>query len=195
MKKLNHFYREVLKTLNNFRLTAFIIFVSNAVAGLVALGLIFCSYYAGDVWETTDARITSFMQLGYEQGEVYGKIMGMFFFLVTVIVIGLSIASAYNALPAVKNKDKIVPKRSLLLFAFVNGCFQLPLLVFSILAITLEKPNTLAAYAVTIPLTIITMLINVLLMVPFFKCDFYQPSVGSKLFVRKAKAEEEAKAE
>lgn len=195
IKKLNSFYKAAIKKLNNFRLTAVILSAVNLVAGIVALGLTFCFYFAGDVWEAgSKSRVPSFMGLDIdfntnEMIGVGGRFMGMVFFLACIVVIGLSIAVIYNSLPSIKNKEKVTPKRSILMFAFVNGCFQVVVFVFSILAIALESPNTIAGYIVSLPLTFISMAANLLAIVPFLKCIFYQPAVGSKLIQKKAKAE------
>lgn len=195
LNKIKNWYKSVIKRLNNFRLTALIAAVSSAVAGLTSLGITFCYHFAGDVWERTNAHVPSFMNLGVDTSEynlinpTYGKIMGMVFFLSLVIVIGLSIAGAYNLLPNIKNGEKVSVRKNFLLFNVISGVFQIVVLVFSILAITKEHPNTFGGYIATIPFTVITLLVNILLIVPYLKCVFYQPAVGSKLIQKKPKAE------
>lgn len=200
LKKLNNFYKAIIKKLNNFRLTSFIASVVALVTGLTSVGLFCCYYFAGDVWETTHARVPSFMNLGISDpnnpspyGEpVAGKMMGMVFFLSLVILLGLSIAVIYNALPFVKNKDKVTPRKNNLIFSVIAGGFGLITLVFSILAIVLEHPNTFVPYIITIPFSFLTMVANILLVVPLVKCVFYQPAVGTKLFANKEDVKKEA---
>jgi len=185
--KLSSFQKAVVKKLNNFRLMAVILGSISAVVGAVSLGLLFIYYFAGDVSPTTQSRQPSFTSLGSS-----GRILGMVFFLFCVFALILSIVIVYNLLPYIKNKEKVTPKKSPLIMAVVNGGFQVVIIVFSILAIVLETPNTLALYVVTIIINIITCAANMLCLIPFLKCVFYQPAIGSRLCPKK-QAEQEAK--
>lgn len=181
LNKLNNAFKAIIKKLNNYRLTALIISCVNLVAGIVSLGLLFIYYFAGVVSKVTLSQQPSFVGLKGADNFPYGRILGMVFFLFMIFNIILSIAIIYNLLPAIRNKEKVTPKRSPLIMAIVNGSFGVVVLVFSILAIVLEKPNTYSWYIVTIPFTVLTSIANILCIVPFLKCVFYQPSVGLKL--------------
>ena len=191
INKLNSFYKALIKKLNNFRLTSIIMSAISLVAGIVSLGLLFIYYFAGDISTKTESRQPSFTSLGAE-----GRILGMVFFLFCIFVIILSIVVIYNVLPNILNKEKVSPKKSPLIMAVVNGALEVVVLVFAILAITIDKevPNTLALYIVAIPFVALTAIGNLLCIVPFLKCVFYQPAIGSKLCPKK-QAEQEEKAE
>ena len=190
--KMRSFYKKLIKKLNNFRLTSLIIAIVSLFAGGMSLGLMFIYYFAGNVSETTQARMPSFFSLDV-QGETItgtsGRIMGMIFFLTLIIVLILSCVIIYGLFPAIRNKDKVLPKKSPLILAIINGAFEVVVLVFSILAIVLEKPNTFAGYCAAIPVIALTAIANILCIVPFLKCVFYQPAVGSKFIERKPKEE------
>ena len=204
INKLNKFYKAAVKKFNNYRLTSVILSATSLVAGVVSLGLLFIYYFAFPVWEKTNAHVPSFMQLGADQTQIYGKVMGMIFFLCMIAVIGLSIAVVYNLLPAIRNKEKVAPKKSPLMFAFISGVLEIAIFIFTILAVTIDKnfneagelvaarPDTFALYIVTMPFILATSLVNLLAIVPFLKCSFYQPAIGTKLCPKK-QAEEEAK--
>ena len=182
INKLNSFYKAVIKKLNNFRLTSIIVSAISLVAGIVSLGLLFIYYFAGDVSADTESRQPSFTSLGTS-----GRILGMVFFLFCIFVVILSIIIIYNLLPNVLNKEKVSPKKSQLILAVVNGGFELVVFIFAILAVTIDKhvPNTFTLYVVSIPFVLLTAIGNALCIVPFLKCVFYQPSVGSKLIAKK----------
>ena len=191
LNKLNSFSKAVAKKLNNFRLTSIILASVSLVAGIISLGLLFIYYFAGDVSTQTQSRQPSFTSLGAS-----GRILGMVFFLFAIFVIILSIVIIYNVLPNIQNKEKVSPSKAPLVMGIVNGGLELVVLVFAILAITIDKhvPNTLALYIVAIPFVALTAIANILCIFPLVKCVFYQPSIGSKLCPKK-QAEAEAKAE
>ena len=179
--------KKIIKKLNNFRLTSIILCGVSLLAGIISLGMLFIYYFAGDISDATMSRQPSFTSLGAS-----GRIMGMVFFLFCIFVIIAAIVIIYNLLPYVRNKEKLTPKKSPFIVAIVNGALQVVVLVFSILAIILEKPNTLGWYVATIPFNVITIVANFLCFIPLFKCVFYQPAIGSHLIEKKAKEEAEA---
>ncbi len=180
LNELNGFYKAIIKKLNNYRLTSIIVSAVSLLAGLLSLGLLFIYYFAGDISTLTESRQPSFVSLGES-----GRIMGMIFFLFCIFVIICSIVIIYNLLPYILNKEKLTPKKAPLMMAVVNGGLQIVVIVFSVLAIVLEKPNTYVWYIVTIPFNVITCIANFLCIVPFLKCVFYQPAIGSKLCASK----------
>ena len=155
-------------------------------------------FAGGPVPDSKNSTRPSFASLdivpGVAEGELIGgKLMGMVFFLLLVVVLILSIYTIYTLLPAILNKEKITPKKSPLIVSIVTGGLQIAVLVFSILAITLETPNTLALYIVAIPFIVITAIINIMAIIPLTRCVFYQPAIGSKLCPKKQAKEAEAK--
>lgn len=184
INKLNNWSKNLLNKLNNYRLTSVIISGVSLLTGIISLGLLFIYYFAGDV-NAKGRRQPSFVSLGSS-----GRIMGMIFFLFCLFVLILSIVVIYLSLPNVLNKEKVSPKKAPLVIAVVNGGLEVVVLIFSILAIVLETPNTLALYIVTIPFTLLTCVANILCIVPFLKGSFYQPAVGTKLFLKKQKEAE-----
>ena len=192
-------FKTIIKKLNNFRLTSFIVAGINLVAALSALVLVFMYHFAGGpVPDSKNSTRPSFAGLdivnSVAEGEVItGKLMGMAFFLLLVVVLILSIYTIYTLLPAILNKEKITPKKSPLIVSIVTGGLQIAVLVFSILAITLEEPITKVGYIITIPFTVLSLIANILCIVPILKCIFYQPAIGSKLCPKKQAKEAEAK--
>ena len=177
--------KKILNKLNNFRFTSFLLGCVSLVTAILSLGLMFIYYFAGDV-NNKGRRQPSFVSLGES-----GRLMGMIFFLFCLFAVILSIVIIYVLLPNLLNKEKVTPKKAPLIMGVVNGGFEFVILIFTILAIALETPNTLALYIVTIPFTLVTLAANVLCIIPFLKCTFYQPAIGSRLFPKKEKPAEE----
>ena len=189
MKKL---YKAIIKKLNNNRLLAFIVSVVNLVAGGCALALAFIYHFAmGKNPNVKNGTIPSFAGLD-GRGEIGGKLMGMIFFLSLVFMLAFAIGIIYLYLPALRNKEKITPKKTPLALAIVDAAFGLSALIFSILAIVLENPLTKVGYIICIPLVALSVIGNLLCICPLVSCVLYQPAIGSKLFEKK-KVEEESK--
>ena len=188
LNKLNSLSRALVKKLNNFRLTAVVLSIISLVAGIVSLGLLFIYNFGGGV-DSKDKVQPSFVSLGST-----GRLLGMVFFLFCIFVVILSVFIIYNLLPYMLNKEKLSPKKSPVVLAIVNGGLQVVVIIFSILAIVLETPTTLALYIVTIPFNVVTCVANFLCIILLRKCTFYQPAIGSKLRAKKAEnVEAEAK--
>ena len=164
--------KKIINKLNNFKFTAMVLSGVSLLSGILGLGLLFIYYFAGNVSQKTSSRTPSFANLG-----IGGKVMGMIFFIFCILVIIMSIVVIYNLLPAARNKEKVNPSKSTLICAVINGGLEVVVLIFSILAITLEKPNTLALYILTIPFTLLTAAANIFCIVPFLKCEFYMPEI------------------
>lgn len=183
---ISNLFKSLIRKMNNYRLSSVILASISALTGVIALGLTFIYYFAGDK-TNKGAQQPSFVTLGPS-----GRIMGMIFFLALIAVVILAVVVVYGALPYIMNKEKVVPKKSPFIISVVNGGLEVVVLVFSILAITLETPHTLVLYIVTIPFTVITAVANILCILPFLKCVFYQPAIGSKLCEKKQKEAEQA---
>lgn len=198
--KIKEFFKAIIKKLNNYRLTAIIVAGINLLVAIVGVALVFIYHLAGgDVPDKKTSTMPSFAGLdlveGAEEGQyITGKLMGMSFFIIIVAVLILSIYTIYALLPYILNKEKVTPKKSPLILSVINGGLEIAVLVFSILAITLETPYTKTGYIITMPFTVITLIANFLCIVPLLRCVFYQPAIGSRLCPKKEAKAEEAEA-
>ena len=168
--------KKLIKKLNNYRVTALAVGITAAFVALLTIGLVLIYYFANGLSNTTGHQIPSFSTI-----KQTGRILQMVFFIFAIIVLALSLGTAYLLVPAILNKGKVVPSKTPLFMAAVTGVLQIVLLVFSILAITLETPKVAACgalYIVTIPLNIISLVANIFYLVPAIKCEFYMPEVG-----------------
>ena len=104
--------------------------------------------------------------------------MLLFFFAVATLFVSIYIA--YSMVPFIKNQTKIAPRKGLLLAGFVSGIFQLVLIIFMILLITLDDPLTKVGVLVTLPFGILTMLGQLSYLFFFIACDFFMPAIEQK---------------
>lgn len=162
--------KQIIKKLNNFRLTASIASGLALLAGLLSLGSLFLYHFAGE----TNGR--GFRIVGFNDKPVVGFI----YFMIILVTIILSITVIYLLLPSVRNKEKIVPSRTPLLLATISAGFQLALLVLSIVLIVTETPNTKVGFIVLFPFEVITIIGSALCILPYIKCSFYMPAIGQK---------------
>ena len=98
----------------------------------------FLFHFAGDLVEGEEY----IRQVGFYNYELGGKnvggILSFFVFLSFVITLICGIVVAYSMVPFIKNKEKLTPKKSVLLFGFVGGVFNLVLVALMILLITTQ---------------------------------------------------------
>ena len=168
--------KKIIKKLNNYRVTALTVGILSAFVALLTIGLILIYYFANGLSPRTGHQMPSFSTIPQT-----GRILQMVFFIFAIVVLALAIGTAYLLVPAILNKGKVATSKSPLYMAAVNGVLQIVLVVFSVLAITLETPKVAACqalYIVTIPLNIISLVANILCLVPAIKCEFYMPEVG-----------------
>lgn len=160
---------KLIKKLNNFKLTALIGFIISAVAGLYCAGAFVCYHFTGG--EEDNVRKVGFTNTLEE------RYVGMVFFFLCLIAIGLAIYIAYSYLPFVRNKEKLSPRRSLLLLSTINSVLQCGIIVLSIILLVKEHPMSSPAIIATLPFGILAFLGSFLSIIPFIKCNFYMPDI------------------
>ena len=95
-----------------------------------------------------------------------------------VAVVAISIFVVYSMIPYILNKEKLTPKKGLLMAGFVSGVLEIGLFIFMmILAGSKEAPLTKAGIIAYIPLGIISTIGSLLYIIPFLKCEFYMPEI------------------
>lgn len=170
-------FREFIKKLNNFKVIAWIVSVISAVAAAYGVTSMFLYHFAGDPQENTNGLIR---EVGFH-GEENGAYKGMVLFFMIVAVVGVSIFVIYSMIPFILNKEKLNPKKGLLLTGFVVAFFEIVLIVFMfLLAFSKNEPNTKVAILATAPFGILSTIGLLLLIVPYIKCDFYMPEISKK---------------
>lgn len=164
--------RRIVKKLNNFKLTATLVAIFSVLTALYCVGAFVCYNFAGDV--INNVRVVGFSGMG-DHGNL-GKILGMVLFLSVLITVVMSIVVAYQLFPAVKNKDKVVPKRGFLFVQFVASFFEICVIVLMVILYT-KEPNTKDYILYSLPLGGLTVIVSWLELIPFYMCDFYMPPV------------------
>ena len=169
--------RNFIKKLNNFKLTACIVSVISAVAAIYGITSMFLYHFAGDPQENTNGLIR---EVGF-QTEKNGAYKGMVLFFAIVAVVGVSIFVVYSLIPFIFKKEKMTPRKGLLIAGFVAGIFEIVVVAFMfLLAFSEKEPNTKAAILATSPIGILSSIGCLLYIVPFIQCDFYMPEIAKK---------------
>ena len=164
--------KKIIKKLNNFKFTAAVMAIASGVAALYALVSLFLYHFAGEL--EPPKYLVRFVGFANVENGAY---LGMILFFAAVISFFISIFIIYSLIPFLKNKEKVTPRKGLLLAGFVSGIFELVLIVFMILLIALDKPNTLVLIIVSLPFGFASMAGCLLYLLPYLKCDFYMPEI------------------
>ena len=173
-------FKKVLKKLNNFRFTSILAACISAVAGLYALLSFVFFNFAGELVEGSSYyREVGFYYHETASGQPDGGVLSFFVFLCFIVVLICGIIVAYSAVPFIKNKEKLLPRKSILISGFVGGVFELGLVILMIMLLG-EKPLTSVGLIITLPLGILTTIGQCMYLLPYLKCHFYMPEVSKK---------------
>ena len=101
----------------------------------------------------------------------------MFLFLTSLAVLIISLYIVYSLIPFIKNKEKLIPRRGLLIAGFVGAPIELVLIVLMILLALFDKANTAIGIWVLLPVGLASTAATSLYLWPYLKCDFYMPEI------------------
>jgi len=168
-------FRKIIKKLNNFRFTALLMSCISGLAGIYSLVSFFLYHFAGDLEEVPPDEETEYLAriVGFSSRPYLGMIL--FFMAVATLII--SILVVYSLVPYLKNKEKLTPRKSLLITGFVSAFTQLGLLILMIVLVATETPNTAVGIYLTLPLGVLSIIGLALYIIPYLKCDFYMPEI------------------
>ena len=164
--------KNLIKKLNNFKFTSIVMAIVSGVAALYALASLFLYHFAGEL--EPPKYLVRFV--GFSNVE-NGAYLGMILFFAAIFSLFISIFVLYSLIPFIKNKEKVVPKKGLLLAGFISGIFEVVLIIFMILLIALDHPNTLVLIIVSLPFGFASAAGCLLYLLPYLKCDFYMPEI------------------
>ena len=173
-------FKKIIKKLNDFRFTAILMMIISGVAAVYCLGSFFLYHLAGDLEEPK--RLIR--QVGFSNIEG-GAYIGMVLFLVAVISLFISIFVVYALVPFVKNREKLSPKKGLLLAGFISSIFEFILFVLMIVLLAVNPPHASRVADVfwkvflilSLPFGLASTVGSCLYIIPYLKCDFYMPPV------------------
>lgn len=174
-KKSKNIYRLIIKKLNNYRFTAMLVSIISLVAGIFGLLSFFLYHFAGDL------DIYKIRQVGF-QTEQTDRYLGMVLFFGCLFTVICSIFTVYNLIPALLNKEKIVPSKTPLIVGFAGTVFEIVVIVLMIkLGFNYDPvPNTQTAIAVSLPFGILSAIGTGLYLVPVISCSFFMPAIKVK---------------
>jgi len=164
--------RKIFKKLSNFRFTAMIIAGISTVAAIYALASLFIYHFAGDILPGE----TYLREVGF-YGTEKGAYLGMMTCFCCFIVLFTSVYIVYSMFPFIKNSEKLLPRKGLLIGGFVSSVFELLLVILMIVLLANYEPNTATWIAVSLPFGIISTIGSILYLPVYILCDFYMPEI------------------
>ena len=175
-KKPRNIFRQIIKKLSNFRFTAVLVAIISGLAAVYAIVSFILYNYCGELTEfgiTGDVRNVGFQSTPTE------RYLGMVLFFACLFTIVCGIFVVYNLLPAIKNKEKVLPSKAPLIVGCVGTLFQIVVIVLMAkLAFTYEPvPNTQTAMIVSLPFGILLTIGTGLYLVPILCCKFFMPEI------------------
>ena len=173
-------FAKIIKKLNNFRFTAILMSAISGVAAVYSLLSLFLYHFSHGIKPRTNnlVRIVGFDYGVLPEGlREIGPYLGMILYFASMITLFISIFVVYSCVPFIKNKEKVNPRKSLLMTGFVCTFFELVLIALMILLIAVDTPNTLVAIIVSLPFGVLSAIGTGLYLIPWLKCDFYMPEI------------------
>lgn len=162
---------KLIKKFSNFKTTAITTSIISLVAALYALASIFLYHFAGDL-DPQSKGLVRFV--GFQEKPFVG--MALFFCALATLFISAFIV--YSMFPFILNKERLSPRKGLLVAGFVSGVIEIALIIFMIL-LALDKtvPNTKTYILWTIPVGVLSAIASCLYLFPFINCEFYMPEI------------------
>lgn len=172
-------FRKVIKKLNNLKFTALIAAIISGVSGVYGLASFFLYHFAGDRYYRRGNlfyRFTGFFEKPF---------VGMALFFMALFTIVFAIFVICTSLPFIKNKEKLLPKKTFLMAGFIGAFFELALIILMFVLLAqepqhekIEVYNTWRALLITsLPFGILSVVGEFLFIFPFLSCDFYLPEI------------------
>ena len=169
-------FRKLIKKLNNFRFTSICAACVSGLAAVYGLVSFALFHFAGELLE----RDENIRAVGFYDHKLGGYLSFVVFlgFVVTVIC---GIVVAYSMIPFIKNKEKLLPRKGVLLVGFVGAFFEILLIVMMVLlALQPDRPKTFVGILVSLPFGIVSAVGQLFYLVPYLKCNFFMPEVDKK---------------
>lgn len=165
--------RKLIKKFNNFRFTAIVAACVSACTAVFAIFSFFMFHFAGDL--VPDEQYIR--QVGF-YNHPHGGVLSFIVYMGFIISAICGIIVAYSMVPFIKNNEKMLPRKGVLLVGFVGGIFELVLLILMILLLGQpETPKTSVGIIISLPFGILSTLGQLLYLFPYIKCNFYMPEV------------------
>lgn len=169
-------FRKLIKKLNNFKTTALVAACISAVAVVYGLFSFFMFHYAGDLLPGE----RYIREVGFYYNEA-GGVLSFIVYLGFIMSVICGIVVAYSMVPFIQNKEKMMPRKGVLLVGFIGGVFELLLVIMMImLLLEPDAPKTSVGIIVSLPFGILSAIGQLLFLFPYLKCNFFMPEVNKK---------------
>ena len=168
---MSDFVKKLIKTLNNYQITARLM-ACTALVAIVTDVLLFLFYQLSGGQQVGTSGVV-------EQITAFNdaKIVGMVYFLTAIIAIILGIAIVYMSLPYCFPKDKMNPNKALPWMNVANAVLHLVLAVLVIVLLATEVSEVMVGFVIALVLSFIVVLCSAFFAFPALQCTFYMPNL------------------
>ena len=167
--------KELIKKLNNFRLSSALL-AGGALVEIVVAILYLVLYQSNGF--TIDEDGTQTITTALYATDL--KAVGMFYFLAAFTLIIVGITLIYKALPFIFPKSKENPIHSLGWLLLAESVLLLFMTIISICFISTENSRHTAGFIVLIIIALLANVYSGLMIYPTLRCHFYCPEVINK---------------
>ncbi len=174
--------KELIKKLNNFRLSASLISIGAVVEIIVAV-LYLALYQTNGI--TTDVDGAESITTALYATDV--KAFGMVYFIAAFVLIIVGVTLIYKAVPFIFPKSKETPIRSLGWLFLAESVLLLLMTIISIAFISKEVSRHTVGYVLLIVVALLANIYSGLWIYPTLRCRFYCPEVVKKDEVKQNK--------
>ncbi len=166
--------KELIKKLNNFRLSSLLLAIGALVEIIVAV-LYLVLYQSNGLAEINGVETVTTALYSTDM-----KAVGMFYFLTAFILIIVGITLIYKAFPFIFPKSKENPIHSLGWLLLAESILLMIMTVISLIIISTEVSRHTAGYIVLIVIAFLANIYSGLWIYPTLRCRFYCPEVVKK---------------
>lgn len=167
--------KELLKKLNNFRLSSLIMAIVGVFGSLIGVGLLFAFSFS-HVAREAGMRKSSMTTIAFWDNRV----AGMVFFIAALVAIILGIVVAYLAMAYILPKQKLEPKRSFGWILLAENVVLVIDLVLIFVLLNTEETVIPAVWAILAALIVLSFGFSALWVYPNLKCRYYTPEIAKK---------------
>ena len=166
-------FRKLIKKLNNFKFTALVAAIISGVAAVYGLFSFFMFHFAGDLVPGEPY----IRQVGFYYNEA-GGLLSFLVYLGFIMTTICGIVVAYSMVPFIQNKEKLMPRKGVLLVGVVGGAFELLLVILmTLLLFEEDAPKTMVGIIISLPFGLLSAAGTICYILPYLKCNFYMPEV------------------
>ena len=168
--------KELLKKLNNFRLSSLISACAALFGCLVVAGALVAYQFSAAPTTGEAAGGRTYTTIAFFNNQS----LGMVFFLFAIFAIIIGIVVIYKAFPYILPKQKLEPLKSMGWVLLAENVLILGLVVLMFIILITEKTIIPAVWCVLIALGTMSVGFSGMWVYPTLKCRYYTPEIAKK---------------